>query len=58
MSKAGHLSVRQGKRVKVHLENGDTLIAKFKERKGRYVLFFDHNPIRTSEITTLTIYKG
>jgi len=55
--RTGHLSVRRGKRVKVFLRNGEPLIAKFKQKTDKLVLFFDHEPIPTVNIRTLTIFK-
>lgn len=56
--RTGHLSVRSGKRVTVHLRAGKPYIAKFKEKRGRYLEFFDHAPESKSNIRTITIYKG
>lgn len=59
MSKgSGHTSVRQGKKVLVFLSSGEPpIIAKFKEHKDSRILFYDHEPIRTRLIRTLSIYK-
>lgn len=57
MSRTGHLSVRRGKRVLVHLHSGDSYVAKFKERLAKTVQFYDHPPESTNNIRTLSIYK-
>lgn len=57
-NKQGHLTVRSGKRVMVHLNNGDKIIAKFKEKHSRFITFFDYEDILISEIRTISIHKG
>lgn len=61
MSGTGHLSVQQGKRVMVHMRNGQKFIGKFKERKATYVtLQLDAQSdmaIPTHDIRTISIYK-
>lgn len=57
-SKIGHTSVRQGKRVLVHLKDGTKKVGKFYEDKSKIVKFYDIDPIKKSELRTLTIYKG
>lgn len=57
MQRAGHLSVQQGRRVLVIMRSGDHIKAKFKERKGRYIHFYDHDSITTAEIRTISLYK-
>lgn len=56
--RTGHLSVQQGKRVKVHLRDGSNFVAKFKERSDRVIEFYDHAPINTIKVRTLSISKG
>lgn len=56
--KQGHLTVRSGKRVIVHLCSGKKIIAKFKEKHSRCVSFFDYEDVPLSDIRTLTIYRG
>lgn len=59
MSRAsGHMSVRRGKRVRVFLKSGESVDAKFKEKTDKRVEFFDHKPIATGLVKTLTILKG
>lgn len=55
--RTGHLSVPQGMRVLVVMKDGNHLIRKFKERKGRFVHFSDGDSITTDKIRTLSIYK-
>lgn len=57
MSLTGHLSVRQGKRVLVLARDGRHFIAKFKARKARTVEFYDHDPVATVDVRTLSLYK-
>lgn len=55
--RTGHLSVQQGKRVLVLMRDGNHILAKFKQRKGRFIEFFDHESIRSNLIRTLSLYK-
>lgn len=57
MSCTGHFSVQRGKKVKVFLKDGTNFIARFKEKKGKYILFYDHKEINSAIARTLTIYK-
>lgn len=57
-NKQGHFTVRSGKRVLVHMNDGRKLIAKFKEKRSRVITFFDHADIAINEVRTLTIHKG
>lgn len=52
-----HLSCRQGKKIKMQLRNGETIIDRFKEKKGRYIIFENHK-IPKSNIKNFTIIKG
>ena len=52
-----HLSVRQGKRIMIKLKQGGTIIAKFQERKGKYIFLTDGRKIRAVLIKSLKIYK-
>ena len=56
--KTGHFSVRSGKRVKIHFNNGKKVIAKFKEKRSTYIEFFDHKNVPIADVRTLTIHKG
>ena len=51
-----HTSTRKGKRVKIVLKSGITLIGKFKERTGNHVLIGD-SKIWAGDIKSFTIYK-
>lgn len=51
------MAVRQGKRVIVHLRDGTKVVAKFKERRDRELLFYDHDPIPTEHVRTISIYR-
>ena len=53
----GHTSVQQGKKVMVHLKNGEKIVAKFKEKKGEKIIFYDYETIGTNIIRTISIYK-
>jgi len=56
--RTGHLGVWSGKRVKVFTRQGEDFIAKFKERKGGRLYFFDHEEIPVVKVRTITIFKG
>ncbi len=58
MTSTGHMSVKGGKRVMVHLKVGESYIAKFKEKFSNHVEFYDHDSEPTSNIRTLSIFKG
>lgn len=51
------MSVRSGKRVLVHMNDGRKIVAKFKEKRARVITFFDYPEIAQSNIRTLTIHK-
>lgn len=55
--KAPHLSVRQGKRVKVLLRDGSEFIDKFIESKSKYVIF-QNRQVNNNKIRSMIIYKG
>ena len=57
MAGTGHKTVRSGKRVRVKLRDGGYFYARFKENKGRYIEFWDHEPVRETLIKGLTIWK-
>lgn len=58
MTSTGHMSVPKGKRVIVHMRQGNAVIAKFwKNEGGKLVYFYDHEPIPKREIRTISIYK-
>jgi len=58
MISTGHLSVKQGKRVLVHMRSGAKIVARFKQRRARSVEFYDHDPILSNAISTLSIYRA
>lgn len=64
MSGTGHLSLKQGTPCIVHLRNGGKFIAKFKERKARFVVLYRdvgnnwaEYSIPTKDIRTIGVYK-
>ena len=57
MTSTGHLSVIRGKRVKVFMKRNNHFLAKFKERRGRTLDFFDHESVDASQVRTLTILR-
>jgi len=54
----GHTAVWRGKRVMVMVRDGKNFIAKFKDKTSTTIEFYDHDPIKTSEIRGITIYKA
>lgn len=58
MTGAGHTSVQQRKKVLVVMRDGNHFVAKFKEKKGRFIHFYDHDSIDTTELRTLTLYRN
>lgn len=57
MGATGHLSARQGTKVKVHLRDGSTFLAKYKQRHARSVEFDDGRKVPTAQIKTISYYK-
>lgn len=57
MSSTGHLSIRQGKRVKVFLRDGTSFVAKYKQKHARSVEFYEILSVPTVDIKTITIVK-
>ena len=57
MKRTCHLSCNKGKRVRVLLRNGEIIIDKFVEKKGRFVLL-EGRKLRTVEIKSFVIFKG
>lgn len=53
--KTGHKVAHPGKRVLVTQHNGDQFVAKFKEKTGRFHLFYDHDRVKSSKIRQLSI---
>lgn len=58
MGSTGHLSIRQGKKVQVFLRDGTSFIAKYKQKRARYVEFYEVVSVPTVDIKTITILKG
>lgn len=56
--RTGHFTVPTGKRVMVHMNDGEKIIAKFKDSNNKIVRFFDHEPIAKIQVRTLSIYRG
>jgi hypothetical protein len=55
--KQPHTACTPGQRVQVTLRNGDSFVAKFKERKNSKV-YFDDRMVRRGDIATFTVVKG
>ena len=55
--KQPHTSCPPGQRVRVVLRNGREFIAKFRERRGKWVTFDDRRVLR-GDISIFTIVKG
>ena len=53
----GHTACKQGKRVRVLLQNGKLVIDKFKERKPPYIWLENYGKIHIGDIKTFGIYK-
>lgn len=51
----GHTAVHPGKRVLVTLGNGDQFVAKFKDIKGKFHVFYDHARVKSSDVRKLSI---
>lgn len=56
MKAACHTGAPKGKRVRVVLRNGQSFIAKFIERKSKYVVF-DDRKILTKDLVSMTIVR-
>jgi hypothetical protein len=54
----GHMMFARGTRVLVRLKNGNRFVAKFKERKSRFIEFYDHPDTPTGQISVMGIVKG
>ena len=55
--KQPHSRVQRGKKVKVHLKNGEEFIAKFHEKHGNRIMFYDHSEIMQGDLEKFIIYK-
>lgn len=55
----GHTAVWRGKRVLVHLVEGEAFVARFKDKIKRDTImtFLDHEPVPTNNVRTISIYK-
>lgn len=56
--KTPHTTVYRGKKVLIKLRNGKTFIAKFYDKQGSRIHFFDHEEIRAGDVVSLKIFKG
>lgn len=52
-----HTIVQTGKRVLVILKNGESFVAKFKEKSSKTLSFFDHGRINKRDLSSMTIYR-
>lgn len=52
-----HTSTYKGKRVFVKLKDGTSFVAKFKDSKSGRIMFFDHEDVRTSDMTSFNIFR-
>jgi hypothetical protein len=55
--KQPHTACTPGQRVMVTLRNGESFVAKFKERRSARVIF-DDRTVRRGDISTFTVVKG
>jgi hypothetical protein len=55
--KTPHTSTYKGKRVYVRLKDGERFVAKFIERKGRFIVF-DSRTVSAGEVKAFAIYRG
>lgn len=56
-AKAPHTTAHRGKRIRVVLRSGETFVAKFVERTGKYIIFEDRK-IRGRDIRSFSILKA
>ena len=52
-----HSRVQRGKKVFVELRDGTTFIAKFHDKHGKRLKFYDHEDILVGELLKFIIYK-
>lgn len=57
MKNNGHKGGRRGKKVIVLMVDGKHIVAIYKDRTDRFVMFMDHKPIARSEIRAISDYK-
>jgi len=55
--KMPHTSTYKGKRVYVRLKNGERFVAKFMDRKGKFIIF-DTRMVSSGEVKAFAIYRG
>ncbi len=52
-----HTGFRKGTHVFAILTDGTKFDAKFKDKKGRYIYFFDHDRIVTADVKAMSFFK-
>jgi len=57
MTKVPHSRVQRGKKVFVELKNGETFIAKFHDKHGVRLKFYDHKDVLAGDLVKFIIYK-
>lgn len=55
--KTPHSSTYRGKKVRIELKNGESFIAKFKEKHGNTIKFYDHPDVWSGNLKMFAIYK-
>jgi hypothetical protein len=54
----GHTSTHPGKRVMVHLRNGEKVIGKFRKKEGNLIYLDGLDPIPTAKVRCLSHYRA
>lgn len=52
-----HSRVQRGKKVFVELKDGSTFVAKFHDKHGNRLKFYDHEDVMAGDLTKFIIYK-
>ena len=52
-----HTSTYKGKRVFVKLKDGSSFVAKFKDSKSGRIMFFDHDDVKTADMSSFNIFR-
>lgn len=55
--RTGHTAAPQGKTVVVHMRNGGKFVARFKQRRSRYIEFLDHRRVASALVRTISLFK-
>lgn len=55
--KTPHTSTYRGKRVYVRLKNGERFVAKFIDRKGKFIIF-DTRTVISGDVKAFAIYRN